>query len=221
MDIRDTFRSATTVLWDWNGTLLDDPRLCLDVLNETIVEYGCEAISFERFREIYQHPLTNMYEALGFDLEKTPFLQLSKDWHERYVPRSMTAPLYECAIPLLERFQLLGKKQHILSALPQHLLEAAVAERKIGGYFGSVRGSQKAGELEKGAGGRALLHELGVESNTVVLIGDSSHDAEVAKELGIGCLLHSDGLESAARLRKHGLPVLERLSELMNFLEGR
>jgi phosphoglycolate phosphatase len=52
----------------------------------------------------------------------------------------------------------------------------------------------------------------------VTVIGDSSHDAEVARALGAKCILVARGLESASRLQKNGVPVIDSFENLLHHL---
>ena len=59
------------VIWDWNGTLLDDLQLCLRLLNELLEESGCpNRYDLEGYREIFGFPVVDYYRRAGLDLEK-------------------------------------------------------------------------------------------------------------------------------------------------------
>ena len=48
----------------------------------------------------------------------------------------------------------------------------------------------------------------------VLLIGDTTHDFEVARELEIDCILVSHGHQDKERLTQHGVPVFDSFNEL-------
>jgi len=66
--------------------------------------------------------------------------------------------------------------------------------------------------------GVKLIEELGVGGSDTLVIGDSSHDAEVAQALGAKCCLVSAGSESYVRLESNGYPVFSRLEEVIAYL---
>jgi phosphoglycolate phosphatase-like HAD superfamily hydrolase len=48
-----------------------------------------------------------------------------------------------------------------------------------------------------------LLDSYGIERRRAVFIGDTTHDAEVARTLGVSCVLLSTGHQSRARNRRN------------------
>ena len=64
------------IIWDWNGTLLDDGWLFVDVMNTILKRRKMNTITLEKYREIFGFPVKNYYIKLGFDLEKEPFEDL-------------------------------------------------------------------------------------------------------------------------------------------------
>jgi phosphoglycolate phosphatase len=82
---------------------------------------------------------------------------------------------------------------------------------QIDHFFEQVVGiSDKLAE-GKVAEGLALKAKLGVSGSDITIIGDSSHDAEVARALDSRCILVARGSESRARLTQAGFPVVDSL----------
>ena len=56
------------VLWDWNGTLLDDVELCENALNRLLQRYGYpQRYDHEQYRAIFGFPVEDYYVRAGFD----------------------------------------------------------------------------------------------------------------------------------------------------------
>ena len=62
------------VVWDWNGTLLDDIDVSMDALN-TILKKAQLPLVLDKgeYRKYFQFPVIEYYKKVGFDFEKTPF----------------------------------------------------------------------------------------------------------------------------------------------------
>ena len=45
------------IIWDWNGTLLDDVELCADIMNNLLKTRSLSTITLEKYREIFIFPL--------------------------------------------------------------------------------------------------------------------------------------------------------------------
>jgi hypothetical protein len=55
------------IIWDWNGTLLNDITICIKSMNILLKERTLPLISEDKYRDIFTFPVRNYYEQLGFD----------------------------------------------------------------------------------------------------------------------------------------------------------
>lgn len=75
------------ILWDWNGTLLDDVQLCVDALNRLLARYGYpQRYDRDQYRAIFGFPVQEYYARAGFDFPAT----VSMNW--RSVSWKITFP---------------------------------------------------------------------------------------------------------------------------------
>ena len=51
----------TTVVWDWNGTLLDDVELCMESINRLLREHRLPQLDHERYQRVFQFPIIEYY----------------------------------------------------------------------------------------------------------------------------------------------------------------
>lgn len=203
------------IFWDWNGTIADDASLTCDVFNDLIERRGCSRITLERYREIYRHPVKHMYEDVGVDLTRHAFEGVANEWHQEYLSRLPAVALHHDAIPAFAALHQRGCRQMVLSALPQRLLDQSIKNHDVAHFFEKVVGlSDNLGHGKVGEA-RKLVEFLGVAGSDITVIGDSSHDAEVAREISANCFLVARGAESRARLEAHGYPVLDAFEQLL------
>ena len=182
------------ILWDWNGTLLDDVDLCVDALNRLLAGFGYpQRYDHERYRAIFGFPIEEYYVRAGFDFTKHSFAELAEKYMEDYVPASAACPLADGAIDALEAFKAAGLRQVILSASNLDTLRRQTDERGVTGYFDRLLGLGDIYAKSKVEVGLAYLKENGFDPARAVMIGDSVHDYEVAQALGVRCVLQSGG----------------------------
>ena len=202
------------VLWDWNGTLLDDVDLCVDALNRLLAGFGYpQRYDHERYRAIFGFPIEEYYVRAGFDFTKHSFAELAEKYMEDYVPASAACPLADGAIDALEAFKAAGLRQVILSASNLDTLRCQTDERGVTGYFDRLLGLGDIYAKSKVEIGLAYLKENGFDPARAVMIGDSVHDYEVAQALGVRCVLQSGGHQPPEKLRETGAPVVKGLRE--------
>ena len=202
----------TVLLWDWNGTLLDDTSCCAAALDAMLRRRGLPERGLEFFRENFAFPAKNFYSLVGIDVSPDVWDDLAREYHREYLARPAT--LAADARAALDDAAAAGAVQCILSALRQDLLEEAVATHGLRGRFARLAGSDSLDGAGKTSVARALAATLAAEypGATLALIGDSLHDAEVAREIGARCVLYGGGSHAPHRLAE-AAPVAATLRE--------
>ena len=197
------------LIWDWNGTLLDDVAAAVGALNRMLVKRGVQPISIEHYRRRFGFPVRPFYAELGVDLAKWDWDEICEDFHNFILaePQAVRAEVR----PALELAASLGLRQSVLSALRQDKLEAAINAAGIREFFDHVFGVDNLDGASKLQRGRELMATIGSDAGGAVFIGDTLHDAEVARELGARCVLVSCGHQLSERLAAAGCPVVDSL----------
>lgn len=195
------------VIWDWNGTLLDDVALCVSVTSEILAECGLPKVTADDHLQKFRHPLVDYYRDLGFDFSRVPFAELSDRFHDRYGERLEEARLFAGSRELLVTT---GIGCSILSAAPESDLKRLLLKYGIAGYFEYVYGLGDRLAHSKIERGLQLLQVLDLPPQDIVLVGDTDHDREVAEALGVDALLLEGGHQHPERLRACHHEVLAR-----------
>ncbi len=206
------------VIWDWNGTLLDDVGWCMETMNQMLLARGKKPLgSLCEYHRVFCFPIIAYYRNLGFDFENEPFETLAKEYIERYHGEgSRRVKLYGQARFVLGRLREKGASQIILSASAQDNLVRQMRPFQISHYFSAVLGISDIYAKSKVDAGKRYIAEAGIER--AVLIGDTAHDYEVSQALGADCLLLAHGHQSRETLRQCNAPVLENLAEALNHI---
>ena len=199
------------VIWDWNGTLFDDGWLCLDVMNEALIQRALPTLSPERYMKIFDFPVIDYYRRAGFDFEKESFAKVGGEFMAVYNSRRHEAQLRDQATSVLARFNESGVTQSVLSAYHHDWLEEALRHFGIRDAFKQVMGLGDHHAHSKIELGQALMKTLPYDADNIVLVGDTVHDFEVAQTLGVDCLLIPGGNHSRQKLETCGVPVFDTL----------
>ena len=108
---------------------------------------------------------------------------------------------------------------YILSAQHQYLLNKQIHFFNIRKYFNQIIGQDNYYAHSKEKNGLSLIKKLHLNRQTVIMIGDTKHDYEVAQTLGIDCLLLSHGHNSQSKLLETGSIVLQNLDDINKFFD--
>lgn len=203
------------IMWDFNGTLINDVAMCVDVLNMILVKYNVPTTSVEQYIEDFAHPVRDYYEGLGIDFSTCDFDEIAIMFNSEYDQRRSQCHLQPYAVDALKYFKKAGLGQSVLSAYQQHRLIKALDAFQLSGYFTEVAGLDDHYAHSKVERGQKLLDILNSDPSEILLIGDTEHDHEVAKELRIDCVLIARGHNHRSKLMDCDVPVYVSLEELI------
>ena len=206
----------THLIWDWNGTLQDDVWLCIDVMNGLLHRRGKPTITLQQYREIFRFPVRDYYQKAGLDYVIEPFELIAEEYILEYDSRSQECNLQTKAVDVLNYFDEKNLSQYLLSASQQRPLEINVTHYGLKKYFQHIVGLSDYYANGKIDTGRKLVAEIDASTDSIVLIGDTIHDYEVAQAIGVACVLFSGGHQSKNRLEKSGTIVVENLIDILS-----
>jgi phosphoglycolate phosphatase len=190
------------IFWDFNGTILDDAKLCFNILNEMLIEESRPTVTFEEYLMIFTFPV-EAYYAKVYDLNKTPFKVLAHRFIERYQPRSLALSLHQNVIETIKHFENKGIANILLSASEVKNLEEQLSHFNIRPLFKYILGTSNVYAQSKVQVGKDFIEKHRIDTNEAIMIGDTLHDAEVAKELGMDIILFTKGHQHKERLKNY------------------
>lgn len=200
------------ILWDWNGTLLDDLQYGMDVRNRIFPSFQLPTIdTIEEYHAQFTFPIRLYYERAG--VTDDIFVAVAHAWMDEYVRGFPTVPLHQDALETLEQFRQAGLQQVVLSASKRDMLREQIAHFDIQHYFADILGLGNIYAGSKEEIGRQYLQSCGIASEETLMIGDTLHDADVAKAIGAKCVLVARGHQSRQTLLTAGVPVVDTLAE--------
>jgi phosphoglycolate phosphatase len=62
-----------SIIWDWNGTLLNDVEVAINSINRLLYDRNLVPLTLERYLDVFTFPVQDYYEVIGFDLINEPF----------------------------------------------------------------------------------------------------------------------------------------------------
>lgn len=203
------------IVWDWNGTLLNDVTLGHGALARVLEKRGLGAITLQEYKDRFRFPVRDFYEELGFDFSRDSWHDVSQDFVDAYDLLAGGVALNDGVDNVLHGLRGVGVKQYILSALEENTLRKMVGDFGIDDCFELVCGSDDIYAGGKVPRGERMLAACGIHPGETLMVGDTLHDAEVAGALGFECVLYAGGHNSEWRLREKA-PVIRDMAELLS-----
>lgn len=203
------------IIWDWNGTLADDAEASRLATNDILKNHGKPPITMAQYYEYIDTPISKFYEHL-FDLNEVPMSVISEEFQIGYA--KYFKGLHSGVPELLALFNRMGVRQVILSSGNQNVILRDVKRLGILPYFEKILGADDLLAGSKLERGRAWVNAQKTAPENMVLIGDTLHDYDTAKAIGVSCILCAIGHQSERDLRTAGVPVVTAFSELRDLL---
>ena len=208
-----------TLVWDFNGTLLDDVDLGILCANEMLSRRGLPLIpDRKRYFELFGFPIVDYYRRLGFDFSREPYEVLAHEWIAEYRSRERDLPLRAGAVELLAAVRAAGVPQIVLSATESKMLKEQLADLGVLGYLNEAVGRGDIYAPDKTGLARLWAEER--KPGRTLMIGDTDHDFACARAAGFDCLLVRGGHSSDADLDATGCPIADDLFAVKEVLFG-
>ena len=194
------------VIWDWNGTLLDDLDLTIETNNFVLKQEGMEPVSKEFYLNHFRFPVKEYYRILGFEVDNAQaFDKFCDQFVNYYLSQLDRCQVHRFMRDILDGIKEAGeKKQSVLSAADQKSLNLMISRFGLTDHFVHIYGIADRQGGSKIQRGHELLSQLlsegDIKRSDLVMIGDTVHDWEVAGEMGIDSILVSHGHNNAERL---------------------
>lgn len=209
------------IIFDFNGTIIDDVDLCLDLLNQLLTSCHHKTVNKETYKKIFKFPIIDYYKLAGFNFEegKDDFNQLAVVFQEKYQERSNDCLLYEDILETLEKYYK-DKRLIILSATITKELKKQLDFYGISKYFKDILGIDSVFAEGKIDVAKNYFQANHIDPDKTVVIGDTDHDFAVSQELGCHSILFSQGHQDRKRLESCNPDfVIDNMSEIWDIIK--
>ena len=207
------------IFLDFNGTVLDDVDLCLNLLNEMLYEKENKTVDIVEYKNIFDFPIIKYYLAAGFDFSKYTFEELANYFIVEYTKRNPSeSKIFDDLVMFVEGIKEYGYKVVICSASKKPLLLDQLTDFNIINYFDDVIGLDNHYAASKLELAKKYVSEIEIDKENSYFIGDTTHDAEVGVECGLNVILIDRGHQSEDVLVKTKKPILHSLKSAFDFI---
>lgn len=205
----------THVIWDFNGTVLDDVDICIACIDRMLGKRGLPLLrSREEYHRYFRFPVIDYYRAVGLDLAREDYYTvLAPEWISHYLELEPQCGLVPGVLSVMQTLQAAGIRQVLLSATRREQLIQQVERLGMTGQFDELYGNDNIHAASKAHLAHAWMQAH--PGARPLFVGDTEHDAEVADAVGAPCVLYTGGHQSASRLALCQKPLIGHMEELL------
>lgn len=212
-----------TIVFDFDGTVIDSGPGILRCARETIMQSGLEMPDESALRKFIGPPLKHMFAEM-FDL--TPeraeeVVELYRKIH-RETRAILEATFYEGMTQLLEELNAAGAVCAVASAKQERTVRETMVHFDLLKYFKEVKGgTPDMAYADKTIIMQRCINALHADASDMVMVGDTVYDAEAAENLGVDfcAALWGYGFDNPVLLEKHKyVAAAQDVAALRDFL---
>lgn len=206
------------IIWDFNGTLIDDIDAALASVNDMLTRRNLPTINFEQYASYVDTPIIKFYEHIFDDLYSMDFNVIAKEFNSGYEKHLRNHAVMPCADEVLEYFNNLGKLQTVISATHIDKVKHRLGEFELARYFDKILAHDNLIAEDKTHLAVKYFAEKGIKPDEAVVIGDCVADFKMAEALGCDCILTTQGHQSRREFAETSALVIDSLTELKNLI---
>lgn len=190
------------LIWDWNGTLIDDAWLCFEIFNRQIRHRNLPAVDFHYYRCNFTVPLRKALDKFGLKLSDDERQEFSREFFSEYEQGFKSCQPHRGALDMLERAKAAGLSQSVLSSLPISILKDQAPHFGFDTFMHPILGPDEWDGEGKIALGKRWIKDWHISPKEMLMLGDTDHDADVAEAMGVDCILIPNGLQLRENLKQ-------------------
>ena len=202
------------VIWDWNGTLLDDVALGHRMLNYLQGIKGIAPSSFEDYRAMFTFPITDFYKKAGLYENMESFQKLADIYIKEYERQVGDCFLQKDAEKVLDKLDKNGITSSILTASLESMAYSQIKHYGIEKYFIAVTGKDDYYASGKCELVMAHLSKIRYSPEEIVFVGDTLHDADIAQEIECDCIIVENGHQDVEKIDRRDINTAKDLWEV-------
>jgi len=189
------------VIFDWDGTLMDSTGLIAACIQESCRDMGLAVPAEDEAKWVIGLGFLQSVEHVAPGLERPRQLELAESYRRHFVAREHEAPLFAGIPELLAALRLRGRRLAVATGKARRGLDRALAASGLAPFFEATRCADEGFPKPHPDMVLRLLDATGVEPGRAVLVGDTTHDLELAANAGIDAVAVCYGAHGEALLR--------------------
>jgi phosphoglycolate phosphatase len=212
-------RQFDLVVFDWDGTLCDSTALIVHAMQAACRDIGAEVPSRERASYVIGLGLQDALQHAVPGLSPDRYPELARRYRHHYLNDQHALTLFDGVLPMLAA---LRERHHWLAVATgknRQGLNQALSAAELHGVFDATRTADETASKPHPRMLQELMREFGVEPERTLMIGDTTHDLQLAANAGTAAIAVSYGAHEPALLRAHETRLIAHsVAELHDWL---
>ena len=192
------------IVFDWDGTLMDSAALIAHAVQAAARDLGLTPPSDERARHIIGLGLQDALRHAVPELSAEHYPAMAARYRHHYLSGDEGLALFPGAAELVRQLHARGRTLAVATGKSREGLDRALESSGLGPFFHATRCASECHSKPHPQMLEELLEETGVAAGQALMIGDTTHDLQMAQNAGVDALAVAYGAHPEAELRAAG-----------------
>ena len=209
------------IVFDWDGTLMDSAAAIVRAIQAASADLGLPVPPDARARHVIGLGLQDALRHAVPELAPHDYPKMVERYRHHFLATDHELTLFEGAVELIASLHAAGYLLAVATGKSRQGLNRALGHSGLGAYFHATRCADECFSKPHPAMLHELMDELGVMADACLMIGDTTHDLQMAKNAGVAGLAVSFGAHPVDQLLAEApLACVHTPAELRGWLEA-
>jgi len=196
--VKDVARRFELIVFDWDGTLMDSAAAIVRAIQAASADLGLPVPTDARARHVIGLGLSDALRHAVPELPETDYPQMVERYRHHYLSSDRELTLFDGTVELISDLHDRGFLLAVATGKSRNGLDRALGFSGLGRYFHATRCADECFSKPHPAMLHELMDELGVMAESCLMIGDTTHDLQLALNAGTHSVAVSYGAHEPA-----------------------
>jgi phosphoglycolate phosphatase len=192
------------IVFDWDGTLIDSADTIVECIQQASVDFGLPVPDRGRASHVIGLGLRDALRAAVPTLPPERYVEFAEAYRRHFLAREDAMRLFPGAREMLLELRDRGHKLAVATGKSRRGLDRALQAAGLGGCFAATRCADETHPKPHPAMLLELIECLAVRPSEALMVGDTSHDLDMAKSAGVRAVAVTYGAHAPEALRACG-----------------
>jgi phosphoglycolate phosphatase len=205
------------IVFDWDGTVVDSTAVISSSIQAACRDLNLPVPSDEAARHVIGMGLVEALRHAVPDAPPEMYQPLAERYRHYYLAQDEAIPLFEGVRDTIRELREAGYQLAVATGKSRMGLERSMRTSGMAAYFHATRTADQTFSKPHPAMLLEIMDELGVDPARVLMVGDTTHDLQMALNAGVDAVGLTHGAHPAEQLRE--LKPLALLDDYVGFRE--
>lgn len=214
-------RPFDLILFDWDGTLMDSTATIAACIQAACVAVGEPEPPLETAKHVIGLGLQDALMLCAPNCPPSKYPELAQQYRTHFLQQDAHLQFFEGALDMLTHLKSQGYLLTVATGKNRAGLDRVLASTGIGHFFVTTRTADETESKPSPCMVLETLAQLNIPAHRALVVGDTTHDVQMANNAGVRAVALTQGAHDAVKLASaQPVVILERIAQLQSWLDG-